>query len=227
MYAERDLIGCCYVDGKEALYTVYDGLSFTRLGRIEILLQNQFKNGGFSANRLRRLRENQRSHYLDELAEKMVELFYDKPNNKSKISNLIICGPAEFKIEMSENPLVRQFFNNEANTNCSTRMHIITMESMDYDKFKEYADQIPDPTETLILDKIKEMIRTDDHKLLFGNEITTGLLEQSVQTIYCSLERFEQLNQIIKDEGITEPEMIRIKSSGLDQYGGMIGVKWF
>jgi hypothetical protein len=185
-----------------------------KLSSSTIYLQNQFKNGGQSANRLSRLRDINRDHYITSLSEKTVQIFYDKENNKSKVKHLIFCGPAQFKIEISENKLISSFFNN---------IHIINMADLDYDLLISTVDNFDDPGEKTIVDRIRQLIDMADEKLTFGNDIIQDLNACLLRTLYVHKDC-----KVIDNLKISyDVEIIKISSHMINQYGGIIGIKFY
>jgi peptide subunit release factor 1 (eRF1) len=85
MYAEDHKInGIVYTDGEICVWYTLINNTLKKVTNDSINLQNQFKNGGQSSNRLARNREIQRDQYLTNLAEKTVSLYYDKNSNTSQ-----------------------------------------------------------------------------------------------------------------------------------------------
>ena len=88
MYDDHTTDGIVYTDGKTCIYYTLRNNDLKKISTSSIHLQGQFKNGGQSANRLARIRDHTRDQYIGKLAEKSVELFYDKTNNISKITTI-------------------------------------------------------------------------------------------------------------------------------------------
>src|SRR5271156_1777534 len=82
MYSKEYDINCViYTDGNECCWYELKNRNFKRVAHRDINLQSQFKGGGQSANRHARNIEIQRDQYILMMAEKTVELFYDKEEN--------------------------------------------------------------------------------------------------------------------------------------------------
>jgi hypothetical protein len=217
MYKDHNVDGAVYTDGKICCYYMVKNGDCRRIATKTIHLQNQFKNGGQSQNRLARNRDIQREQYITGLAEKAVDVFYDKTNNCSKVLNLIFCGPAQFKIEMSEHKLIRSFFN-------KTYLHIINMAEFDQKKLIQYIDQLADPNEAKHLADIQHMIAMADERLAFGDEIDQLIKLCQLKKLYINKDHpyLSTLDQIGYDI-----EVVLIQSNSIDCYGGMIGCRFY
>lgn len=199
-----------FTDGKTcSWYKTCDivDAKFIHLYSYKILLQNQFKKGGQSTNRLARNRDIQRDHYLTEIAEKTLELFSCK-------NNIIICGPAEFKKELSDHKLIRNNYTNIKVLN----MNILN-EKMILDEVKTQKID----SDILIIKKIEEMILLCDDKLIFGCEIPEYIYLKQIETLFldCNIDPEIYIN----DVGY-EIKIIRLNNTFLQNYGGVIGVKF-
>jgi peptide subunit release factor 1 (eRF1) len=216
MYKDHDVNGVIFTDGNICNWYEYKNGSLKKLGSAHIHLQNQFKNGGQSVNRLRRNREIQREQHLTSLSEKTIAFFYDKEKSIQKIKNIMFCGPAEFKIEMAENKLIRSFFEN---------IHIVTMGGLDLDIqiLNEAIEKIEDPHEKIIVAEIKKLIALADSKLVFGKDIAGMLSLCLIKTLYVHKD-----SDFLKDIQLDyDVDVIKISSDMINEYGGVIGVKFY
>lgn len=214
MYKSYDKNGIVYTDGKICIYYELVNRDLRKIYSSDIHLQNQFSNGGQSQNRLARNRDINRDHYISELAEKTVNLYYDKNINKSKISNIVFCGPAEFKIELSKHKLIIQYFEN---------IHLINMADIDYNLLIETVNNFDDPKEKNIISSLNDMIRNADDKLTFGDDIIDSLKLCEIETIYIH-EDCKTLDNLTFEYN---PTIIILKSHMILDYGGIIGVKFY
>jgi peptide subunit release factor 1 (eRF1) len=217
MYKDHDLNGVIFTDGNVCTWFEHKNHSIKKIGSSTIHLQNQFKNGGQSTNRLARLRDIQREQYISSLSEKSVALFYDKENSKQKVKNIIFCGPAEFKTEMSEHKIIRRFFEN---------IHIVTMGSdLNIQLLNETIDNIEDPREKANVAEIKRLISQADSRLVFGEDIQYMIESCQIKTLYIHKDS-EYLSSNNIEIGY-EIEIIKISSPIINEYDGIIGVKFY
>jgi len=214
MYEDHDTNAVIYTDGNYCTWYLLKNRDLKKVATITIHLQNQFKEGGQSQNRLLRLRMIQRNNNLTRLAEKTIELLYDKTANCQKSVNIIFCGPAEFKIELSEHKLISQFFTN---------IHILTMSDMNYELLIDYTNKIVDPAEYEITKYLQYMINTADSKLVFGQDIKQSLEDCEIKTLYVHKD-----NEFLKDYiPLYKLEIIKVSASMINEFGGMIGIKFY
>ncbi len=215
MYQEHETHGIIYTDGKICINYEYKYGNFRKISSKTIHLQNQFKNGGQSSNRLARNRDIQREQYITGIAEKIVSIFYDKNTNKPNVKSIIFCGPAQFKIEVSEHKLISSFFD-------SIHLDIINMGLMDEKLIEMTINNLTDPVEQAIIDEINLMISRADNRLVFGNDIIPCIESCELKTLY--VHKDKTMEEFKTDYGL---EIIKISSHMITTYGGMIGIKFY
>lgn len=215
MYKNHDVNAVIFTDGNVCVWFEHKNSSIKKLSSVQVYLQNQFKNGGQSQNRLRRNRDIQRAQHITSLSEKTVTLFYDKEKSKQKVKNLIFCGPAEFKIELSEHKLIRGFFEN---------VHIITMGTeLDIQILNDAIEKIEDPQDKINIAEIKKLISLADSRLVFGEDIKELISTFQIKTLYIHKDS-EFIENIKLDY---ELNVVKISSSMINEYGGVIGIKFY
>lgn len=218
MYTDDHTVdGIVYTDGASCTWYTLVNTDLKKITCDNIHLQNQFKNGGFSSNRLARNRDIQRDHYLTELAEKTVNIYYDKQNNKQKVTNIVFCGPAEFKKELSDHKLINTYFKH---------VHIITMSELNYQLIIDTITNYDDPTEIDTVEQIRNMIRVADDKLVFGDELSLMIRMRLLSTLYVHHEI--QIDKLRTELDIDyDIEIVKIKSNMIKDYGCVIGIKFY
>ena len=212
MYKDYDVNGVVYTDGNECVWYELKNKSFKKVAHRTIFLRSQFSNGGQSANRLARNRDIQRDQFIQLLAEKTVEVFYDKTDSREKVLNMLFCGPAEFKVEVSEHKLITSFFSS---------IHLVNMGRMDNDLIVEMSNKIQNPDDIENVNRIRYMIETADDKLVFGEDISLmiELCQLEILYIHKDLE--------LKERPVYKLKIVKISSDMINQYDGMIGVKFY
>lgn len=218
---EQRVDGAVYVDGSECVqYLVQNGY-FKQIDRFDIRLISQFKNGGQSANRLERLVDENRNVFVQKVVSSCIANFYDKQENHSLVSNLILYGPSRFKDD------VLTYKKSKLSKYFKSITLFTTPDSHPTDEIIEYLEQVIDPVEERVMIELQEQIDMADSKLEFGQDIPT-LLES------CMLERIilveEMYDEIVSDLKY-EPEIVLIRSDKyrprLQMYGGVIGIRWY
>lgn len=220
MYIDHRVDGVVFTNGEICTWYHYKNQSLKQLTSQKIELQSQTRRGGQSAKRYARNRDIKRDHYVTELAEKTIELFFDKNTNVQTITHLILCGPAEFKCELSEHKLLTNNFEN---------IHIVTMADMNIVTLANSIDDFDDPLEKSVLDQIRKMVETADPRLVFGDEIIDALKNKQIKTLYVhtnvDLNNFMNLDiSSMFDYNIS---VVNVSSHSINNYGGAIGVKFY
>ena len=216
MYKNHDINGVIYTDGNICNWYEFKNMLLKKITSKTIHLQNQFKNGGYSSNRLARNRDIQRDHYLTELAAKTVSIYYDKQNNKQKITNIVFCGPAEFKKELADHKFIT----------CFNNIHLITMSELNYQLIVDTVSNFDDPTEIDTIERIRNMVQLADDKLIFGDELSLMIQMKLVSTLYVHHE--VPIDKLRTDLDIDyDIDIIKIKSNMIKEYGSIIGIKFY
>lgn len=216
MYSDDHKIdGIVYTNGEICIWYTLIDKDFKNLAKESIKLQNQFKNGGQSSNRLSRNRDIHRDHYVTQLAEKTVSIYYDKQLNNQIVSNIIFCGPAEFKRELFEHKLIRSYLKN---------IHLVTMGEMDYQLILDTISNIGDSDELDIVNQLRLMIQNADDKLVFGEDVYIYINMRMLNVLYIHHEININELGIINDYDF---KIVKIKSSMIKDYGSMIGIKFY
>lgn len=226
MYSEDHIIhGVVYTDGKTCVNYELKYGSLNKIMTSSIHLQNQFKSGGQSAVRFARNREIQRDNYITKMAERIIESFYDKDTNLPRVKNLIFCGPAQFKNEISEHKLIKNFFDAQF-------IHIINMGEMDYNLLMDTVNKMDDAEEKNIVTEIRELIALADNRLIFGTDIIACIDNCEIKTLYIHKDIMDESDNcvigLIKDPEINKRiKIIKISSHMIMEYGGMIGIRYY
>lgn len=219
MYDDYENYGVLYTDGEKCIWFKFQNNIFTKLKENKFKLQNQFKSGGYSANRLARNRDIQRSHHITEIAEKTIDIF-KKINPKS----VIFCGPGNFKVEVMTSKNITSYYE-------KTQKTILKSLTICDDDFNKMCDVIKDMINTIDNDndefhKIQEMIIMADDRLVFGEEdIINGLHDQIISTLYLHDEYILDVENLIVD--YRKVIIKRISNATILDYGGIIGVKYY
>ena len=218
MYNDTDINGVIYTDGNECIWYELKNNNIKKIADKKIYLQNQFKNGGQSSNRIARNRDIQRDQYIQLLAEKSIELFYKKSENIQTVKNIIFCGPAEFKTELANNKIISGFLSN---------IHIITMGDLNLDLITKFVENISDPQELINIKKINDMINMADNKLVFGTDIIEMINTFQLDILFVHIDMYDsdKFNDYKKYND--KLNIIKIKSDMINKYGGMIGIKFY
>jgi len=224
MYDNHDNHGIMYTDGEKCVWYKLQNNIFTKMKEIKFKLQNQFKCGGYSANRLARNRDIQRNHYITEISKITIDIL-KKINPKI----MLLCGPGIFKVEVMTHIL-------EKGNIWSKNINIKSLTICD-DDFGKMCDMIKDTIYNIDNDnhkndfeKIQDMITMADDRLVFGKDtIMKGLNDQIISTLFLHTDYLfdndiDIGNLMTKCKKLT---IIRISNMSILDYGGIIGIKYF
>lgn len=216
MYTDDHQIdGIVYTDGEICSWYTLINKNFKKIMSVNIQLQNQFKNGGQSSNRLARNRDIQRDHYVTQLAEQTISVYYDKQVNKQNVNNILFCGPAEFKRELFEHKIVKTYLKD---------IHLLTMGELNHQLILDTISNFDDSNEIDIIHQLKEMIQYADDKLVFGDDVYDMINMKLLSVLYIHDELDINELGIVNDYNF---KIIKLKSTMIKNYGGMIGIKFY
>ena len=103
-FDEHDDFGVVLVSGTMTLFYLYNQNRITLLNKTTVDLQKRQSKGGQSQNRIARLAEETRDTYIKRVIEKINSLFINE--NKSNIIGLLIAGPSELPMKVSNSELI-------------------------------------------------------------------------------------------------------------------------
>ena len=173
MYNNDIVNGAIFVDGKECSYYTVNGIYVKKIKENSLHLQKKFGRGGSSMERLRRVGELIRNSYVNNIIETIISLFYDKKINKPKVDGIIICGPANLKLEIAKSDVINQYFK---------QIHILSLQNFDNSVVIDFFKNIENPQYCKNLDMIQNLISLGDDRLVFGDDIYD--FDKSVGTLY-------------------------------------------
>jgi len=212
-------MGTIFIDGKQIIINNIksfkkDTFNTKYLYKSDMRLQSRFKSGGQSAQRFDRIELGIRNGYLSKFDDKVLEIFYDKQNNKSRIDMLVICGPGTICSELSKCPLISKYYNNIVRVKPIAKLDVKLIHDIYYDDMVSRNN--------VHLSDIKELIEKGDNRLLFGRDEVLENLK------LCTIEKLVTMDKHITDGINYKPEIIIINNSlFLESYGGSIAVKYY
>lgn len=194
----------------------------------DVAIAKKHKKGGYSAGRFSRLRLESIHNYITKVSEKVISSYLYDNNTKLLIEKLIISGPAEKKMLLSQNELIQQYFNNKM----SNKLILLdTPEINDQtiyetiDIVKQLFDETINNKNDDILNDIKKLMEMADEKLIFGIlEIEECAKYGELKQIIISEELINKIN--ISDN--TKCEIIIIPRCKIEKIGlDIVGIKWY
>ena len=188
----------------------------------DVDLAKKHNKGGQSSVRFARLRLESIHNYITKVSEKIISLYLSNNNTKYLIEKLIIVGPANKKVLLSQNELIQQYFKNKLvliNTSEINQQTIYEIINNAHDLF----DSDSNNKNNDILAKIKNLMDIGDDKLVFGlDEIKNCLINNEIQQIIITNELENEIT-VNKDSKCEIIITQKLKNLGLDA----VGVKWY
>jgi len=196
--------------GEEAEFFLFDDKGRRKhLGNVRDQISRNHHRGGQSQNRLARLRTEQIHRYLTQVEDK-IRLFYTK-EGAPVIRQLILFGSGNKKDQLRER--VRNSFRDLPVTVLSD-LEIETVQ----EKFLQIIGQDKRTDSEIQIDIIKEWMRTDPDRLVFGKENVRQEIEEK---------KLEKVWMSPSGEGSREGlDVILVDHYYLEILGSCVGLRW-
>lgn len=212
----------CYVleiTGSNKEFKLIDGDRFK--------LQKRQKKGGQSAQRIDRLREIQRGHYITEINEVIQQIYMRENNTVCSVKGLIIGGVGDIKYEIMNHDIFQQYFSSKV-------LRIVSTDEIDdstvYDVYNKCIDILGSfdiNSVNKIINEIKMLIANADDKLIFGkDDIMNELKSYQLKKLIIS----DQLYEIHKNDIVQisyDYELHVVPHNMIEIYGGILGIKYY
>ncbi len=233
MFREEICYGIVLVSGDRSICSLVtksgDHIQIKTLGDIDTKLQKRQKKGGQSAPRFGRIRQEKEDIYVNKVADMVCKSYMKNNNTEYAVTGILIGGPANLKNRVREHPLVVQYLDKIIlKVIDTTEIHDGLVNDI-YDT-NEYIFMQNDEKESVtVLDKIKDLMRVADDKLLFGfQEIVDEMKACMVASVIIS----EGIPEVQKEEirklntygcTITEIKKGLMKGLGID----IVGIRFY
>lgn len=195
------------------------------LADTKVKLQKRQKKGGQSAQRIGRIRQEKESRYIDKIIEMASSVYLKEHCTKYLISSIVLGGPAELKYSVRKHPEYIKYFDNmtvkivdtpELNENTVHDVYEKSMYELALEKDKDTIE---------IIDKIKDMMRDADERLVFGqNEVFENLENCMLETILINNQQYTNTVNHLNTYGCKV--FIIDGNIGMDDIG-IVGIKWY
>jgi len=193
----------------------------------DVELAKKHKKGGQSAGRFFRLRLESIHNYITKVSEKVIMSYLSNNNTKYLIQKLIIAGPGEKKVLLSQNELIQQYFKNNITLLNTTEINDQSIHEIINNAHELFENDIDDKCNDVI-NKIKNLMNQCDDKLVFGiKEIIKCLSHNELQQIITT-EKIANEIDIEKINKNNKCEIIIVDSRKLEKMGlDIIGLRWY
>lgn len=207
LYQTYNKYGVLLLTGQKYKFYELEGSHLNIIYHKEVKLPNNHCRGGYSQNRLERLRQEAIHIYLKHLTE-------DLESKMSNIIGLIIVGNGEKKDQ------IRNYLNPEYQ---ELLIGTITGLDVDIDQCLGLIHQDEIRKNKKIWDKIEELIRVNPDKLSFGNELRNDVEEGIIKGIVKKSDLDFELDRNLKVIDIPNYDPFY---HWLSDFDGVIGIKY-
>ena len=205
------MYGIVIVLGEQAtLYSINELQRHKKINRVQTRLPGRTRRGGQSAARIGRLRDEHIHRYITLVEDAIIKAYTHK--GVTTIRKLILSGPGPKKEQVRDR--VRKKLG-------------VPIELLNLDSFSQvlqYFQDIHGHEEKVDAKKSEEeildYIRTNPERLAFGNEVNSALKRGLLQKVWV-----QDNNQIPQSPHKTQ--IIRVAGHFLDDFGRIIGLRWF
>lgn len=181
----------------------------------DVNLQKKQKKGGSSAARIGRIRDGKEDAYVKYVSEMAISSFMKNNHTEYECEGIIVCGPAELKYKVIDEPSFQKFFSDK----------IISVENT-----KEISDSTINTIEYIEplnkelskeLENIKKLILDASEKLVFGKNIKKEDSLQMIEKVYVDHSVSLQFENIGLNSKLIFLPILSI--TGIEA----IGIRWF
>lgn len=190
--------------GVGSLFATQNGTNLKKLRTIKAELMTQTRRGGQSANRIARIRDEQREYYYKKVVETCIKFF-------SKCTKLYIGSTGEF------GTTIRRKLNSDSVWNTPIDIVVISTSILD-DGLQELTDlsrallsEDDRKCAAALFDEIYQLITTTD-LCVFGDDIQKYADEYMLKCIY----------SIIPGDNT-----IHVNDDRMNQFGGQVGILYY
>lgn len=214
LYVSYEKYGILLLLGQEYQIWTLEGTTLHRLVNVSKSLPNHHCRGGYSQNRLERLRQESVDMYMKSINEKLEKVFLDS-EYQSTIKGLIIIGNAEKKTQ------IKSYINPKF---AESLLGILTGLEINLDQCLELINKDLVEQNGREWDEIEYLLRTNPDLLSYGMELHTELQDSLIKKLFVNQEN-SHLVENIDVTKIIIPTYDPIHKQ-LEGFGGLIGVKW-
>jgi peptide subunit release factor 1 (eRF1) len=214
LYTSYEKYGILLILGQEYQIWTLEGTTLTKLVNVSKTLPNHHCRGGFSQNRLERLRQEAVDIYMKSINEKLEKVFLDSEYILT-IKGLIIIGTGEKKTQIKS--YLSQKFEESLlgiltglQVELSPCLELINKDSLEKNK-NEWND-------------VEYFLRTNPDLLSYGMELEKDLKDCLIKTLFVCQINSSKVEKIDVHK-IIIPTYDPIYQQ-LEGYGGYIGIKW-
>lgn len=212
------------ISGKKTMFYLHSDNNTKLLKQITTTLPNSHKTGGQSAQRFERVRNEKIGWYIKKIVELMT--IYYVSEGLFKYKSLIIAGPAQLKITITDNEVFKKYFS----------IHLsetLTIPEIDENTINQVITQcsntlLSQNNDLQLINDFEQLINNPNKidLLIFGsNNVIEHLNSGLLKDVYVYFESSYK-QKIISLNSKTTIKIFK-QSKFLSKYGEIIGVKYF
>jgi len=213
-------------------YEMYEvqGTQYKRVDHSSFHRQKQMKNGGQSAARFSRIRQNQIGEFVKKVVDNCNEMWIK--DSVVQIKGLIIAGIADLKDQVKQqlHPKLKSMIR--ATLNCTQQS--LTIQYV-LGQTQEIVGRCDVATETKLLQQLLERIEYLDPLVVYGEEMLEKYIQQQlIKQVYMHKENESKtIPNLLGNTTTRNIEIIKLEVQNeigmnfVHNYGGIVGILWF
>lgn len=216
-------IGYAFVNGKDIKINMIESINMKnfkvqQIDSSSMKLIGKTRRGGQSALRYSRNRDAKRKDDVNKIADKILLNLFDFESHVSMVDILVLSGPSKLKVDISNVPEIKKYFNGKIRIHTSEKDNINGIN-------REFHGELVDISDERI-NKVRDVFIRNPEKLIIGDKELLEHIEMcNISEIYVKSEKIEKK---IRKRLLHEPNIIVIKNSKfLDDLGGKVGIKYY
>ena len=224
LYEIHDNYAIVLVSGKRTEFYLHNSNQTKIIKGLDMVLPNQHKNGGFSAARFGRIRDEKIGLYTMKIVELMVKCYVKE--GKFEHIGLIIAGPAEMKELIKDEEIFVKYFSKYL-------LKTITIAEITDQSIHQVIRSTSDVLSTAfgekdLIDQFDQIIndpKTIDLLVFGNNEVENALNNGCLREIYVS-DLYPHKEQLLKTNYKTKIHVISSKEF-TSKYGDLVGIMYY
>lgn len=193
-------------------------------GDISRSIRNRHGRGGFSQNRFQRLRDNEIKALVIKICELCEEYCFSE-DHVFNVKGIVLAGNAEKKTLVSKH-LVEILGISPPLVSIITTDG--TLERSQCEARKEICRKLYPKEQRLAEKEITQLIERYPDRLVFGKkEVSQGLRDNNLKKVYMVKNSYGEKMQIVLDSNDTAEKICFNISPILEDFGGLVGLKWY
>ena len=224
LYHNYDNYAIVLISGKRVELFLYSETQTKLLKSLDMVLMNQHKTGGQSAQRFGRIRDEKIAWYVTKIVELMIN-YYTK-DNLFTCKGMIMAGPAEMKDMVSCHDLFVQYFSKYL----LKTLTISEITNQSIHQVIQLASNVlgSETDEKKIIEEIEQMLMNPDNidLIVFGNNEVLQMFNDNQLREILVADTYVKKDAIIRENHKTKIHIVK-STAFVAKYGELIGVRYY